>query len=241
MVAFLQKSQMRVLNSIVLPWYSGTNLKDSHSETFFEFEPFSFAWHPFFQAMSWSYHHKHKISKLQHGFWGRICVWWLGREGSSLLISTLSCNCYQFLLKHTFISLYFLSISPLTNLLILSFLFFCSRTEARFSFETTSAKNKDCLISFEVFPGLRSPLLKRLATDLHGFKWSVSFFCFFFFIWGTHWRSVALLIFKAFFSSSNSAIIFVKVIVASSFSLLGGFSSFGKLHCNKKGWRFWRR
>ena len=40
MVAFMQKSQKRVLNSVVLPWDSGTNLKGSRSETFSEFDPF---------------------------------------------------------------------------------------------------------------------------------------------------------------------------------------------------------
>ena len=63
MVAFVQKSQMRVLNSVVLPWDSGTSLKSSRSETFSEFEPFSPVSHPFFQVMLWNYHHEKIVCK----------------------------------------------------------------------------------------------------------------------------------------------------------------------------------
>ena len=122
--------------------------------------------------MPLSYHHERKISKLMHGFWARIRVWWLGREESSLLIGTFSSNCYPFFLKHTlYVYIFWVSLHSPTSWYFPSY-FFCSRTEVWISFETTSAKSKDCLISCEVFPGLRPTLLNWLATDLRGvFRW----------------------------------------------------------------------
>ena len=141
-----------------------------------------------------------------------------------------------------FISLYFLSITPLTNLLVLSFLFFCSKTEAQISFEATSVKRKDCLIFFWRFSEAKTTTSHKISYWFTRCQMVSVLFLFFSFSSG----ALADVVLHCFFSKPSSLSptlrgFFVKTIVASSFSLLRGFSSFEKLHCNKKGWRFWRR
>ena len=156
MVAVLQKSQTRVLNSVALSWPSGTNLKGSLSENFSESEPL-------FPGTVAELHHEPKISKLQHGFCGRIRIGSLDANNLPCWYAHFPAIVTSFFWSILYKFIYFLSITPLTNLLILSFLFFCSKTEAQISFEATSVKRKDCLIFFWRFSEAKTTTSHKIS------------------------------------------------------------------------------
>lgn len=139
------------------------------------------------------------------------------------------------LLAAYFISLYFLKIFPLSTLLMLSLLFFRSRTAALTSWEKTKSRN--VLIFFYVLLGLSPHLLNSFDTDFRVVNAACLSFQFFFvfFILCMRCLSVAFFLLRAFFSSSNRAIFLCSCLSLCLFSFLEDSPRFGKFIATKKG------
>ena len=234
MVAVLQKSQTRILNSVALSWPSGTNLKGSLSENFSESEPL-------FPGTVVELHHEPKISKLQHGFCGRIHIG--GLDANNLpcwyahFPAIVTSFFWSILYKFIFPEYHSTHQPPDTFLLI--FLFEDGSSDL---FWSHLGKTQRLFNILWRFPEAKTTTFHKIS---YWFTWCqmVSvLFLFFSFPSG----ALADVVLHCFFSKPSSLSptlrdFFVKTIVTSSFSLLRGFSSFEKPHCNKKGWRFWRR